>query len=300
MLEGAKMSLWKVESIFARNKKLNFEFWEGSPDVKNLVVYAEAGIGDEIINVRFMKHLKDKGINAFYYTATQEGIKGENDRPGLTELFKKNNIPVITDLKEVGHLNDVCWTYSMRLPIYLGCEYEDLWYGPYLKACPDFIEKWKLKGNKLKIGVRWRGSKHYEHDLHRSYPLKQLYDVLKNVDADFYSLQKGDGIEELPDFPGIIDNSDNLETIEDTMALIHNLDFVITSCTSIAHMAASQGKKVFVMTPISAYYLWAHSGEQSPWYGDHVKLCRQKKPRVWNEAIESLKNTLKKEGIIRD
>ena len=300
MLEGAKMNFWKIESIFSRNKKLNLDFWEGEPGIKNLVVYAEAGIGDEIINVRFMKHLKDMGINAYWYTATQEGQKGTNDRPGLTELLVKNNVPVITDLKEVEHLDDKYWTYSMRLPIYLNCEYKDLWYGSYLKACPDFVKKWELKGKKLKVGVRWRGAPHYEQDLHRSYKLKLLYEAVGDMDAEFHSLQKGDGVEELEDFPGIIDHSSELNTLEDTMALINNLDFIITSCTSVLHMAGSQGKKAYLMVPISAYYPWCHTGDKSPWYGDNLTLLRQEKPRSWAEPMNKLKLKLKEERYLND
>ena len=297
ILDGAKMKLWNCESIFQRNASLNFHFWQGSPDIKNLVVYAEAGIGDEIINVRFMKLLKERGINAFWYEATQVGDR-TNDRPGLIELFRKNDIPVITDLNDVMKLPDVRWTYSMHLPIYLNLEYKDLWYGPYLKPCPTFVEKWKINGTKPKIGIRWKGSKFYDQDLHRSYPVKQLYELLKNVDADFYNLQRDEGIEEIVDFPGIIDKSDDFKTIEDTFALISNLDFVITSCTSIGHMAASMGKKVFIFIPISAYYTWSHSSKQSPWYGDHVRLLRQEKPRVWNEPMDELKNELVNMGLL--
>lgn len=297
ILDGAKMKLWNTETIFSRNAKLNLPFWQGTPDVKNLIVYAEAGIGDEIINVRFMKLLKERGINALWYEATQAGTKLD-DRPGITNLFKKNGIPVITKLEDGLHLPGVMWTYSMHLPIYLGLEYPDLWNGPYLKACPEYKKKWQLKGKNLKIGVRWQGSKFYDHDLHRSYPLKELYEVLKDVKADFYSLQKDDGVEETSDFPGLIDLSDKLSTIEDTFALISNLDFVVTSCTSVAHMAASQGKRVFILIPISAYYTWSHSGKQSPWYGDHVTLLRQQKPRTWKEPIEELRQILKKEKLI--
>jgi tetratricopeptide (TPR) repeat protein len=300
MLEGAKMKLWQAEALQERNKKLGFTFWEGSPDCKNLIVYGEAGIGDEVINSRFMKHLKDRGINAYWYTATQSD-RDKNDRVGLTQILKKNNIPVIEDLAEIKKLGltDVYWTLSMRLPIYLNCEYKDLWYGPYLKPCSEFKKKWKLKGKKLKIGIRWRGSKHYEHDLHRSYPLKELYQIVKDIDADFYSLQKHDGVEELPDFPGIINVEDKLETLEDTFALISNLDLVITSCTSIAHLAASQGKEVIVMTPISAYYLWCQIGPKTHWYGDNVTLVKQKKPRGWGEAMLELKEVLSKRGFYK-
>lgn len=296
ILDGAKMKLWNTETIFSRNAKLNLPFWQGTPDCKNLIVYAEAGIGDEIINVRFMKLLKERGINALWYEATQAGTKLD-DRPGITSLFKKNGIPVITKLEDGLGLPGVMWTYSMHLPIYLNLEYPDLWYGPYLKACPEYKKKWELKGKNLKIGIRWQGSKFYDHDLHRSYPLKQLYDVVKNVKADFYSLQKDDGVEETPDFPGLMDLSDKLSTIEDTFALISNLDLVITSCTSVAHMAASQGKRVFILIPISAYYTWSHSGKQSPWYGDHVTLLRQQKPRTWNEPMEELKQIIKSEKL---
>jgi ADP-heptose:LPS heptosyltransferase len=126
-----------------------------------------------------------------------------------------------------------------------------------------------------------------------------MYEVLKDVDADFYSLQKHDGIDELPDFPNIINVEDKLETLEDTFALISNLDLVITSCTSIAHMAASQGKDVIVMVPISAYYLWCQVGNKTHWYGDNITLIKQKNPRAWNEAMNELSEVLTKRGIIK-
>jgi ADP-heptose:LPS heptosyltransferase len=87
--------------------------------------------------------------------------------------------------------------------------------------------------------------------------------------------------------------------LEDTFALISNLDLVITSCTSIAHLAASQGKEVIVMTPISAYYLWCQVGPKSHWYGDNVTLVKQKKPRGWGEAMLELKEVLSKRGFYK-
>ena len=297
ILDGAKMKLWNTETIFARNEKLKLPFWQGTPGCTNLIVYAEAGIGDEIINVRFMKLLKERGINAVWYESIADENVKKNDRPGIVELFRKNNIPVITNIEEGLKIPDAMWTYSMHLPIYTNLEYQDLWYGPYLQACPTFKEKWKLEGSKKKIGIRWKGSKFYDQDLHRSYPVKQLYENIKNFDVDYYNLQRDEGIEEIVDFPGITDLSSGFNTIEDTFALISNLDYVITSCTSIAHMAASMGKRVFVFVPISAYYTWSHSAKQSPWYGDHVTLLRQEKPRKWDEPMAELVGLLKQEGL---
>jgi len=290
--------LWNTETIFSRNKELNLPFWEGSPDVKNLVVYAEAGSGDEIINIRFMKHLKERGINAYWYAVWHDAT-WKNERKGLLEIFKNSGFPIITRLDELKNVPDLKWTYSMHLPIYLNLEYKDLWERPYIFSSKSFDEKHTLSGVSPKIGIRWQGSPVYDHDLHRSFPLKELYDAIKNIDGTFYSLQRDTGLDELTYCPDIIDLSNRLDSFEDTLGVIQNLDFVITSCTSIAHLAAASGKRVFVMVPISAYYVWSHSGDKSPWYGDHVTLIRQEKPRSWTEAIEKLKNILSKENILK-
>jgi hypothetical protein len=304
IFEGAKMKLWNTQTIFSRNEEINLPFWQGSPDTKNLVVFAEAGIGDEIINIRFMKELKERNINAIWYEATCSARNEKNDRPGLIEVFRKNGYPVVSNLNEIDNLQDYSWTYSMHLPIYLNLEYKDLWNGSYLKSSEEFEEKWKSKlgsdSSLPKIGVRWQGSPLYDHDLHRSYPLNLLFENIKDCQASFHSLQKDEGLDQLNDFPGLIDWSQDLETLEDAFGLISNLDLVITSCTSVAHIAASMGKEVFILVPISAYYVWSHSLEQSPWYGRNVKLFRQQKPRCWKEPIRLLTQELKNRGFIRD
>ena len=132
----------------------------------------------------------------------------------------------------------------------------------------------------------------YDHDLHRSYPLQQVIDLFKDYDVNLYSLQKDNGLEELND--NIIDLSSELKTWEDTVGAMSNMDLIITSCTSVAHASAACGFATAVMVPISAYYVWSHSMEKSPWYGDNVKLFRQKKPRVWDEPVKQLKQHIDK------
>jgi hypothetical protein len=278
LLEGKKLDYWQ-------KAKLNFNFWEGGIQPgKTIVLYAEAGIGDEIINIRFMKHLRDFGMNPVWLS----------DRKDLVNIFNRNGFTSINNLKELKNNKDVVWTYPMVLPVYLDLEYKDLWYGPYIKADQNYVEKWSYIKNspKLKIGIRWQGNPLYDNDLHRSVDLKGFYESLKHLDADFYSLQKDNGLEELEDFPGIIDLQDKLNSWEDTLAVIENLDIVITSCTSVAHASAAMGKKTCIFVPISAYYVWSHSMEQSPWYGDNVILFRQEKPRSWKEPLKKLNKSI--------
>lgn len=293
LYEGSSLNSWNIDGIFSRdtfNKKYKHKIkkWEGEtiPDA-NIICYAEAGIGDEIINIRFMDEIKKRGMNPIW-------INDLTTRNDLVELFKNNGYEVITTLEEIDQYDNLYHCHAMTIPVLMGLEYEDLWHGSYLKAEPKYIEKWKGKtetNKKLKIGIRWRGVPDYDQDLHRSVPLKDIYESVKHLDAEFYSLQI-DNYDEIDDFPGLIDLHDELENWHDTFGLIDNLDFVISSCTSVAHASASTGKKTFVFAPISAYYVWSHSMEQSPWYGDNATILRQNKPRVWDEPCKKLKDTL--------
>lgn len=277
LLEGAKLDYWQ-------NSTLPFEFWDGKISKgKTIILFSEAGIGDEIINVRFMKHLKELGMNPIWFT----------DRKDWVEIFNRNGFRATNNIIELKEINpeELLWTYPMRLPIYLNLQYKDLWYGPYLTSSEEYDKKYEwMKSDKLKIGIRWQGNKEYDQDLHRSLPVSMLYESLKDIDAEFYSLQRDEGVEEIKDFPSLIDMQDHMKNYEDTLSIINNLDVVITSCTSIAHASAAMGKRTIIITPISAYYTWSHSTEQSPWYGDNVTLLRQQRPRVWDEPLKQLQN----------
>ncbi|NDD85026.1 hypothetical protein EBZ38_12245 [bacterium] len=296
--EGAKMKFWNTDTIFTRNINLNFETferkvkaqkfikWDGKPKPgKKLIIHAEAGIGDEIINFRFLKYIKDQRMDPYWYNSSQE-------RKDLLSMFKRHGYNTIQSLREVDSDTEIYYVQSMHLPIVMGLEYPDLWYGSYLKPDSFYIKKWRhIKQNKPVIGIRWQGNPAYDQDLHRSVPLKQILDCFEGYDVKLVSLQKDNGLEEIDD--RILDLSDQLNSWEDTLGLMSNLDLVITSCTSVAHASGAAGFPTVVMVPISAYYVWSHSMEQSPWYGNHVTLCRQEKPRVWDEPIKKLLQIIK-------
>ena len=280
LIEGAKLDYW-------RKAKLPFPFWEGGVQPgKTILLYAEAGIGDEIINVRFMRHLENYGMNPIWIT----------NRKDMLEIFNYNGFPATDDWEQFKGRDDVLWTYPMSLPVYLELKYADLYDGPYLDTLPEYMEKWDwMKSSKMKIGIRWQGNPAYDQDLHRSVPLGEIWDSISHLDADFYSLQKDNGLEEIEDRP-IIRLDEKLETFMDLMAAIEHLDLVITSCTSVVHAAAAMGKRTIILCPISAYYTWSHTAAKSPWYGDNVTIIRQVAPRSWKVPLCKLKEYLK-DGI---
>ena len=57
---------------------------------------------------------------------------------------------------------------------------------------------------------------------------------------------------------------DEMDFVE-TAAVVELMDLVISVDTSIAHLAGSMGKPVWVLLPISPDWRWLLDREESPW-----------------------------------
>jgi len=280
LIYGRKMDFWK-------KPELPFTMWDQIIRPGHFIVLrAEAGIGDEFINIRFAKHLKDLGMIPIWFT----------DRKDINKIFNRigfQSVMSIDEIKNMWNGKNIYWIHSMDSPIMLRLEPKDLWYGSYLTADENIITPVE-KNDRLKIGLRWQGNPDYDNDLHRNVPFKELFDQVKHLDADFYSLQRDVGLNESENCTEIVHLHKNyLRDFEETLAVIRDLDIVITSCTSIGHAAAAMGKRTFILIPMSAYYTWAHKTKQSPWYGDNLTLLKQKRPRYWDEPFAELTEYLK-------
>ena len=65
------------------------------------------------------------------------------------------------------------------------------------------------------------------------------------------------------------------------------MDKVISSCTSVAHLAAAMGKETWIISPVLPYYLWADGKDTSIWYRN-VKLFRQEKYGDWDAPLAKI------------
>lgn len=253
-----------------------------------VLVVGECGIGDEIINARFAQQLRDLGIVPSY--ASVNGLCDilQHLPYEKCQNYSKNS----NDIKDI--LEYDYWTPAMDLPVYLKLDWSDLWQGAYLKSTPEHREKWStIKSDLPAVGVRWSGNPRYEQDLHRSLPLAELWQVLKQTPATYCSLQKDHNSDQISlTEGGMTDLSDKLQTWQDTLGVIANLDLVITSCTSVAHAAAAMDKKTVVMVPILNYYPWSQGTLHSSWYGENVTVIRQTKVRDWSDPLQELSRYL--------
>jgi ADP-heptose:LPS heptosyltransferase len=77
----------------------------------------------------------------------------------------------------------------------------------------------------------------------------------------------------------------------DAAAVMVSLDLVITSDTSIAHLAGALGRPTWVALKHRPDWRWLHGREDSPWYPS-MRLFRQLEPGAWDPVFERMARAL--------
>src|SRR5204863_5070409 len=77
----------------------------------------------------------------------------------------------------------------------------------------------------------------------------------------------------------------------DTAAIMMNLDLVITSDTSLPHVAGALGVPVWIALPFVASWQWMRDRSDSPWYPT-ARLFRQRSAGDWNGVFEEIRAEL--------
>ncbi len=90
----------------------------------------------------------------------------------------------------------------------------------------------------------------------------------------------------------LLDVSTDLKSLDDTAALIGELDLVITVDTAVAHLAGALGKPVWLLLHDFADCRWSLTADRSYWYRD-MRLIRQTSPGDWDGVIATTAEALR-------
>jgi hypothetical protein len=167
----------------------------------------------------------------------------------------------------------------------------------YLRADAALADAWKTRlptTGKPRIGLAWSGNAEQVVDLYRSVAFTTVLPLL-DVPADWVSLQVD--VRDL-DVPILQQHSDrifragpHLTDFADTAALIEGLDLVITTDTSVAHLAAALGKPVWLMLSANPDWRWLLGRDDSPWYPT-MRLFRQPTQGDWPSVMQAVLHAL--------
>lgn len=274
----AFLETFKPESeVFS--KTLNMKQWDGiiRPGT-TIYVEVEGGTGDEFINIRFLDRLKNLGMNPVLYSSGN--YRRDSDR-----LFKRHGYKIVNDTYSI---DPRCkWIPLMSLPAYLELTENDLWVGPYIKPLKN--PKNKLDSKKFKIGIKCSGNPYFAQDEYRKIPIDKMLEYIPS-DAEIYYIDKKE-----TKHHSVIDLSSRIDSWEDTLDFIDQMDCIVSSCTSLVHAAGAMGKTTFVAVPIAEYYIWTTSRRDtsSPWYGPNFHVMKQTELRDWNKPLAAIQKQVK-------
>lgn len=254
---------------------------ENSIKGKSIIVSLEGGFGDEIIHARFATEYKKQGAKAVYLAAAPELVSVLSRIEGVDKVILRNQADTVE--------HDY-WVPGFSAGWVAGLEFDNFPSDPYLTSIPTSVEVWKsiINSDKIKVGIRWSGNPKFEHQQFRRFPVEFLTNLANQKELQLYSFQRDHNTVPLPD--NIIDLQHLLLSWEDTLAAIQNVDIMITSCTSVAHLAAALGKETWVIVPILPYHTWTPGAPESsttPYYKT-VKIYRQKEAGLWNSTFQEL------------
>jgi len=256
--------------------------WDGTKGL-NIVCYGEQGIGDEL---SFASCLSD-------LIRDSKSVTLETDMR-LERLFQRSfpSTKVYgTRYKEARRWVDAGTDFDARvalgeLPSFYRLKNEDFHGKSYLVAQPEMVLQWKALleslGDKPRIGLAWAGGIPKTGQARRTVTLDTFGQLFKGFDAHWISLQYKDldGIPEAEKKYGIKiydwDWGVRVHDYDQTIALISQLDLVISVCTTVVHAAGGLGKECWCLVPEVPMWRYLAEGEDFPWAAS-VKLFRQKR-----------------------
>lgn len=260
---------------------------------KTLLLHSEQGYGDSIQFIRFAPQLKEK-------FGCKIAVKC---REGLKEVFKTiDEIDVIVDRSEETPAFDYQLSI-MSMPFILDMKSIDELPKkmPYLKAIFDKDLEIKKEKDKINIGICWSASLTGESYEGKVFDLKFFEPLMNNPKINLYSLQVGDGSEDIKRLgfeDKIIDLTHKLTDFSKTASLINELDLVISSDTAVAHLTGALNKPVWIPLQKIPDWRWTNKGETTKWYPS-AKLFRQKTAKVWESVFQSINAKLSKQYKIK-
>jgi tetratricopeptide (TPR) repeat protein len=281
---------WKTRDL--RPRDFQQPVWNGRPlQGETILLHAEQGLGDTIQFIRYAPLVKSRG--AIVVVECPPPLRTLLSRcPGVDRLVAKGGaLPDFDMHAPLMSLPAILKTTLDTIPATI----------PYVFPDPALVARWREKLSPmqgLRIGINWHGREGDIATRRRDIPLAQFALLAQVPGVRLINLQRGSGQTELAaarDRLPIVDLGDvdaGPDAFVDTAAIMMNLDLVITSDTSIPHLAGALGVPVWLALRFAADWRWLLNRSDSPWYPT-MRLFRQKAPGDWTGVFEEMQTVLR-------
>ncbi len=266
--------------------------WTGqSLSEKTILLVAEQGFGDTLQFIRYAPLVERLGAKVLLQCPPQL-IPLAKTCSGISAVFADNTSPPLFDY----------YIPLLSLPGILTPNLKSIPANtPYLFPNPQLIDTWRRKLEPLtgfRIGINWQGRGGQGDFRLRDLPLEMLASLADIPGVRLINLQQGEGRRQLLASPlnnVIHDLGDEVDKASgafmDTAAIMQNLDLVVTSDTSIAHLAGALAIPVWVGLPFVPNWRWLLNRHDTPWYPT-MRLFRQPQLNDWATVLADTRAAL--------
>jgi tetratricopeptide (TPR) repeat protein len=294
---GWKEYEWRFQAKPSAYTVPNNVRWDGSPtNCNELVLIEEQGIGDIVQFSRYGNLFKD------LFQSVSIAV-----RKSLVPLIEATNIydKVYAWPMDGAISEERKWLPLMSTAGLLGVSLNTpLVTQPYLQIDTNQVKQWHQKihsSSSIVIGLNWQGNPKIEKNEFkgRSFRLSEYEPLASIPGVKFASLQKGYGSEQLDRcsfqdrFVECQNEINETWDLLETAAILQSCDLIITSDTSIAHLAGALGKPTWILLKKIPDWRWGLEGESTSWYPS-ARLFRQTEAGNWTHVIENVKDELAK------
>jgi len=153
------------------------------------------------------------------------------------------------------------------------------------------------------IGINWEGNRSDSLKKDRNIELDQLRQIIEAQNIAVVSLQRGTN--KMKEFPAwlkekftehqtqihILADSNDSSDFHEYASVVNSCDLVITTATTVAHLAAGMGTLTWIMLQKSPDWRWGLNGSKTFWY-QSARLFRQKTYGDWVEPLAEIHREL--------
>ncbi len=251
---------------------------------KTLLLHGEQGLGDSLQFCRFAPLVAARGARVVLEVPAplvdlMGGLAGVSQR-----VAAGDPLPVF-DMH----------CPLMSLPLALGMRLDSLpGAGGYLRSDGRRVAAWARKLGppvRPRIGIAWSGNPDYRSDAARSLAFAQLAQALPEGEFDYLVLQRDIRATDREALAARADVRLFAEGFSDTAALMELVDLVISTDTSIAHLAGALGKTLWLLLAQPPDWRWMLERTDTPWYAS-ARLYRQHASGDWREVLARVRADL--------
>jgi tetratricopeptide (TPR) repeat protein len=278
---------WKIPNAI-RQRDSAGTLWDGSPlPHGTLLLFGEQGLGDTLQFIRYVSLVRQRVGRVI--VECHPNLRSLFGRlPGIDQVVVRGEPrPICNAQVPLLSLPGICGTLLETIPAEV----------PYLRSDPDRVARWRDELGKtagFRVGVVWQGNPQHRFDRYRSFSALELAPLADVPGVQLYSLQKGEGSEQLPALAGrcpIVDLADRIQDFDDAAAVMKNLDLVVSCDSAPVHLAGALGVRVWVPLPHTPDWRWLLEREDSPWYPT-MRLFRQPPDGNWAPVFQRLAGEL--------